>query len=74
MDRLELLEGALSRHTPPDRAASILGDLLETAQTKGRLWFWMSFTRILCSLAWRVPAAGRSVRLRCQRNRLDDDS
>ncbi len=57
MDRLELLEATLSRYTPPDRAASILGDLLETAQTKGRLWFWMSFTRILCSLAWRVPVA-----------------
>jgi uncharacterized protein (TIGR03435 family) len=57
MDRLELLEATLSRYTPPDRAASILGDLLESAQTKGRLWFWFSFIRILGSLAWRVPVA-----------------
>ena len=57
MDKLEFLETTLARYTPPDRAASILGDLLETAQTKGRLWFWASFTRVLCSLAWRVPAA-----------------
>jgi uncharacterized protein (TIGR03435 family) len=57
MDKLELLEAMLSRYTPPDRAASILGDLLETARFKGRLWFWISFTRILCSLAWRVPVA-----------------
>jgi uncharacterized protein (TIGR03435 family) len=57
MDKLELLEATLSHYTPPDRAASILGDLLETAQTKGRLWFWFSFIRVLGSLAWRVPVA-----------------
>ncbi|MDP9049485.1 MAG: hypothetical protein M3O31_02010 [Acidobacteriota bacterium] len=56
MDKLEFLEGVLA-HAPPDRAASILGDLLETARTRGRVWFWSSFTRVLCSLAWRVPAA-----------------
>jgi len=57
MDKLKLLEATLARYTPPDRAASILGDLLETAQTEGRLWFWASFIRVLCSLAWRVPVA-----------------
>jgi uncharacterized protein (TIGR03435 family) len=57
MDKMELLETTLARYIPPDRAAAILGDLLETARSRGRLWFCLSFTRILCSLAWRVPAA-----------------
>jgi hypothetical protein len=57
MHRLKLLERVLARFTTPDRAASILGDLLETSHTKGKLWFWVSFARVLLSLAWRAPAA-----------------
>jgi hypothetical protein len=57
MHRLKLLEGMLSRFTPRDRAASILGDLVESAEKNGQLWFWVSFSRVLMSLAWRRPAA-----------------
>lgn len=51
------LELVLSLFVTRDRAASILGDLLETADENGMAWFWMSFLRILISLAWRPVLA-----------------
>src|SRR5277367_6580863 len=57
MAGMELIEWTFSRYTPADRAASILGDLLETAQTRGRIWFYVAATRVLLRMAWRLPVA-----------------
>ena len=40
-----------------DRAVAILGDLTEMAATRGRLWFWVAYTRTLILLGWRSPVA-----------------
>jgi hypothetical protein len=50
-------EWLLDRLTDPDRAAAILGDLEEMAQTRGRPWFWIAYTRTLVTLGWRAPVA-----------------
>jgi hypothetical protein len=50
-------EWVLARLTTPARAAAILGDLLEVSTTRGRLWFWIAYTRTLVSIGWRTPVA-----------------
>lgn len=40
-----------------DRAAALLGDIVEIAQTRGRLWFAFAILRVLVSRLWR-PVAG----------------
>jgi len=50
-------EWLLARLTTRDRAAAILGDLTEMAATRGRLWFWIAYTRTLITLGWRTPVA-----------------
>jgi DNA-binding PadR family transcriptional regulator len=50
-------EWLLARLTDPTRAAAILGDLVELAATRGRLWFWTTYARTLISLGWRTPLA-----------------
>jgi hypothetical protein len=50
-------EWLLARLTTPTRAAAILGDLHELSTTRGRLWFWTTYTRTLISLGWRTPVA-----------------
>jgi hypothetical protein len=40
-------EWLLARLTDPARAAAILGDLTELSTTRGRLWFWTTYTRTL---------------------------
>jgi len=57
MPNIRFLEWVLSCFTTRDRAISILGDLLEVAESNGRLWFWTSFARVFFSLAWRKPTA-----------------
>jgi hypothetical protein len=57
MDSLKPLEVILARFTPRDRAASILGDLTELSATRGRVWFYATYTRTLIALAWRTPVA-----------------
>ncbi len=57
MPNMRFLEWVLSRFTTRDRAVSILGDLLEDAESNGRLWFWTSLARVFFSLAWRKPTA-----------------
>jgi hypothetical protein len=52
-----LPEALLARITTPERAAAILGDLLELSATRGRLWFWTAYARTLLSLGWRTPVA-----------------
>jgi hypothetical protein len=48
-------EWLLAHIAGPDRAAAILGDLLELSVTRGRLWFWIAYIRTLVSLGWRTP-------------------
>lgn len=50
-------EWILSLFTPPDRAASIVGDLTEESSARGALWFWSSVLRTACSHFWRDLSA-----------------
>jgi hypothetical protein len=50
-------EWILRRVTAKERAASIIGDLVEIERQKGQLWFWLSVAGIVVSLAWRRPLA-----------------
>jgi hypothetical protein len=50
-------EWLLARVTDRRRAAAILGDLTELAQTRGRRYFWIAYARIFVALAWRSPVA-----------------
>jgi cell division protein FtsW (lipid II flippase) len=57
MRNASIAEWTLCRFTNRERAASIVGDLLETKQQKGPLWFWLSFAGVVFSLVWRRPLA-----------------
>jgi hypothetical protein len=50
-------ERIIVNFTTQARAASIIGDLLEAVPQKGKLWFWLSVTRVVFSLTWRRPVA-----------------
>ena len=50
-------EWILTRFTTRSRAASIVGDLLESHSEKGTLWFWRSVAGIVLAVAWRRPLA-----------------
>jgi hypothetical protein len=52
-----IAEWIVSRFSSKKRAAAIVGDLLELAPQKGRLWFWFSLAGVVVSLAWRRPLA-----------------
>ena len=45
-----LAESLLSLVTPPDRARSTVGDLLEEATSRGRWWFWWCVARTAAAL------------------------
>ena len=47
-------EWLLARIAGPNRAAAIMGDLVELSSTRGRLWFWTAYARTLISLGWRT--------------------
>lgn len=53
MRRDRLAEHILSFVAPPERAASVVGDLMEEAGARGRVWFWRSVTRLWLSLLGR---------------------
>lgn len=53
MRRDRLAEGILALVAPADRAASAVGDLMEDAPARGRIWFWRSVARIGLSLLGR---------------------
>ncbi len=57
MPKTSLLESLLALFAGRARAAAIYGDLTEMAATRGRLWFWLAYTRTLVSLGWRTPVA-----------------
>ena len=50
-------EWIIARLTDRRRAASIVGDLLETSGQKGFLGFWLSVTRVVLSFIWRPTTA-----------------
>lgn len=50
-------EWIISRYVDRNRAASIVGDLVETTALQGSLWFWLSVVRIVLYLAWRPTLA-----------------
>lgn len=47
----------IARLAGPSVAASIVGDLLETAAQRGNVWFWLSVTRIAICYIWRPAIA-----------------
>jgi hypothetical protein len=50
-------EAFLALFAGPTRAAAILGDLTEMAQTRGRLWFLAAYLRTLFTFTWRIVLA-----------------
>jgi hypothetical protein len=57
MRSARIAEWVLSLGTTPARAASTVGDLMEGAQGRGRLWFWTSVLQTTLSLIWRDVTA-----------------
>jgi hypothetical protein len=55
MRSVAFAEWILARLTDRTRAASTVGDLLETSHLRGMVWFWVSLGRIVVSLVWRRP-------------------
>jgi hypothetical protein len=58
MPENRIAELLLASVTAPDRAKSIVGDLRESAATRGELWFWASVVRTTASLSWHGITAG----------------
>jgi hypothetical protein len=57
MRSASLAEWIIARFTTKDRAACIIGDLLEAVPEKGKLWFWVSVAGVFFSLTWRHALA-----------------
>ena len=57
MRRTRWAEWIIARFAGHAIATSIVGDLLETANQRGRLWFWLSVARITLSYIWRLTVA-----------------
>ena len=53
MRRDRVAEYLVSLVAPPERAASAVGDLMEEAGERGRVWFWSSVTRLWLSMLGR---------------------
>jgi hypothetical protein len=51
-----LAERIIGLFTDRERAANIVGDLAETAQTRGGVWFWRSVAGAAIGLGWRFAA------------------
>jgi hypothetical protein len=43
----------LTLFTSPERAGSVQGDLMEEAQSRGRVWFWSQVIRTTGALCWQ---------------------
>ncbi len=67
MRNAHLAEWTLALVTSRDRAAAVVGDLLEDATTRGACWFWSSVFRTAASLVWRdiVEHPARMAGLAC---------
>ena len=57
MRNASIAEWILCRLTSKERAASMVGDLVEIGMRKGPFWFWMSLAGVALSLTWRRPPA-----------------
>ena len=57
MDRATVAETLLRAVAVKDRAREITGDLLETYSQAGAFSFWLAFTRLFLSFAWKPAAA-----------------
>jgi hypothetical protein len=57
MHNASIAEWILCRLTSKERAASMVGDLVEIGERKGSLWFWFSLAGVALSLFWRRPVA-----------------
>ena len=57
MRKDRIAEWILVLVTSRERAASIVGDMMESAATHGRVWFWSSVLRAAASLLWHGFAA-----------------
>ncbi|HEX8895365.1 MAG TPA: hypothetical protein VF783_18705 [Terriglobales bacterium] len=52
MPKDRIAEGLLVLVTNRERAASIVGDLMESSATRGRVWWWSAVLRAAASLLW----------------------
>lgn len=50
-------EWLLARFVGEQRAAAILGDLLEISTNRGRLWLWAAYLQTLIQIGWRTFVA-----------------
>ena len=62
MRNVHLAEWLLSLAVSRESAASMVGDLLEEARTRGTVWFWLSLVGAVCSLI-RRDVAGNPMRM-----------
>jgi hypothetical protein len=54
MRSASIAEWLVGRFTSKERAASVVGDLVELQSQKGLLWFWASLIGVVVSLSWRA--------------------
>ncbi len=59
MHKDRIAEFLLESVTTHERAASTLGDLRETAATRGEVWFWANVLGTAASLLWRAMLADK---------------
>jgi len=57
MHNASIGEWILCRLTSRERAASMVGDLVEMGERKGVIWFWLSLAGVALTLVWRRPLA-----------------
>jgi len=57
MHKAAIAEWMLRQLTSRERAAAMVGDLVEISAARGGFWFWFSMARLVLALAWRYPLA-----------------
>jgi len=57
MRTASVAEWTVRRLAGKERAASMVGDLVETAQHRGSLWFWLAVVGVVVRLLWRPLVA-----------------
>lgn len=57
MRSTRVAEWVLAQVTSRERAAAVIGDLLEKVPARGQLWFWWSVMTTAVALVWRDVAA-----------------
>jgi hypothetical protein len=64
MRSTRVAEWVLAQVTSRERAAAVIGDLLEKVPARGQLWFWWSVVTTAVALVWRDVAASPMRMLR----------